>query len=114
VFHQPAYSCGKHESTPEVQEELLPVIEGRGVDLVVNAHDHNYQRFPSIRGVTYVVSGGGAAPLYEVEDCPAGTPDPVAWNDDVHQFLYLSATPAQIKGQAVSVHSGVLDSFSVP
>lgn len=49
VFHQPVYSCGRHGSTPEVQSELLPVTRGNGVDLVVNGHDHDYQRFAPIR-----------------------------------------------------------------
>lgn len=111
VFHQPAFSCGKHGSTPEVQDELLPVVEGKGVDLVVNGHDHDYQRFAPIGGTTYVVSGGGAASLYGVGDCPEGTPRPAAWNDDIHQFLHLSATSTQIRGMAVSVHGEVLDTF---
>ena len=63
VFHHPVYSCGKHGSTPRVQHELLPVVASQGVDLVVNGHDHNDQRFPPVNGTTYVVSGGGARPL---------------------------------------------------
>lgn len=111
VFHQPAYSCGKHGSTPEVQQELLPVIRDKGVDLAVNGHDHDYQRFAPLGGTTYVVSGGGAASLYGVGDCPEATPRPVAWNDDVHQFLYVSATSSELKGVAVSVQGEVLDTF---
>ena len=59
VFHHPVYSCGKHGSTPRVQRELLPIVAIQGVDLVVNGHDHNYQRFAPVNGTTYVVSGGG-------------------------------------------------------
>ena len=68
----------------------------------MNGHDHNYQRFPPVNGTTYIVSGGGGATLYPVGDCPADTPDPVAWNDDVHGFLYISATPAELVGTAIS------------
>jgi len=73
VFHQPAYSCGTHGSSPEVQREWVRLFQRSGVDLVLNGHDHDYQRFAPIGGVTYVVTGGGAE-LYEVGDCPAGTP----------------------------------------
>ena len=111
VFHHPVYSCGKHGSTPRVQHELLPVVGSEGVDLVVNAHDHDYQRFPATNGTTYVVSGGGGAGLYPVGDCPADTPNPVAWNDDVHEFLYVSATATELTGTAVSASGTVLDSF---
>jgi hypothetical protein len=111
VFHQPAYSCGKYDSKPGAQRHLLPAIQGNGVDLVLNGHDHNYQRFGPIDGATYVVTGGGGASLYPVGDCPAGTPDPVAWNDDVHEFLYVSATATELVGSAVSASGTVLDTF---
>lgn len=94
-----------------MQSELLPVTRGNGVDLVVNGHDHDYQRFAPIDGTTYVVSGGGAASLYGVGDCSQGTPQPVAWNDDDYQFLYISATSAELKAVAVSVQGEVLDTF---
>jgi len=35
-----------------------------GVDLVFSGHDHVYERTVPIRGVTYVVSGGGGKRLY--------------------------------------------------
>jgi hypothetical protein len=111
VFHHPVYSCGKHGSTPRVQHELLPVVASQGVDLVVNGHDHDYQRFPPVNGTTYVVSGGGGATLYPVGDCPDDTPDPIAWNDNVHGFLYISATPTELVGTAVSASGTVLDTF---
>jgi calcineurin-like phosphoesterase family protein len=113
LFHQPAYSCAKHGSDDQVQEALFPVIAGEGVDLVVNGHDHDYQRFAPVDGTTYVVSGGAAASLYDVGDCPDGTPEPVAWNDDVQQFLYVSATDSRLVGISVSVTGRVLDTFDL-
>jgi calcineurin-like phosphoesterase family protein len=111
VFHQPAYSCGKYASKPGVQRHLLPAIQGAGVDLVLNGHDHNYQRFGPINGTTYVVSGGGGASLNPVGDCPEGTPAPVASNDNEHEFLYVSATATELVGTAVSASGTVLDTF---
>jgi 3',5'-cyclic AMP phosphodiesterase CpdA len=111
VFHHPMFSCGQHGSTPRVQRQLPPAIDGHGVDLVVNGHDHDYQRFPPVDGTTYIVSGGGAASLYPVGGCPSDTPEPVAWNDDVHQFLYVSATDNELVGTAVPVEGRPLDTF---
>ena len=114
VFHQPAYSCGDHGSTAGVQMEWVALFEQYGVALVLNGHDHDYQRFAPINGVTYVVDGGGAAAPSKVGDCPEGTPDPVAHTDDQHSFLYLSATPKKITGEAISVKSGdIIDSFKL-
>jgi len=111
VFHQPAYSCGLHGSRPEVQKQWTGLFQQYGVQLVLTGHDHDYQRFARIGGVTYIVDGGGAARLYPVGDCPSGTPTPVAHNDVVHEFLYLSATPQQLSGQALAVDGSVIDTF---
>lgn len=113
VFHQAAFSCGLHGSTVAVQQQWVGLFQRYRVQLVLNGHDHDYQRFAPIAGVTYVVDGGGAAPLYQIDadGCPSGTPRPIAWNDDVHQFLYLSATPQQLRGDAVSVEGSILDTF---
>jgi len=111
VFHQPAYSCGSHGSTPEVQSQWVPLFRRFHVSVVVNGHDHDYQRFPPQRGVTYVVEGEGGAGLYEVGECPEGTPDPVVADDTHHGFLYLSATTRKLTGRAVSDDGTVLDTF---
>jgi Calcineurin-like phosphoesterase len=113
VFHQPVYSCGKHGSKQGAQRALLPSIAGEGVDLVLNGHDHDYQRFGPIDGVTYIVAGGGGASLHPVGECPDGTPDPVASNDDQHSFLYLTAGPNVLTGTAVAADGAVLDSFTI-
>jgi hypothetical protein len=113
VFHQPAYSCGKYGSKPGAQRRLLPAIQGKGVDLVLNGHEHNYQRFGPIDGTTFVVTGGGGASLYPVDDCPQGTPDPVASNDDEHHFLYLAADSSRMEGTVVDAGGDVLDTFEV-
>ncbi len=47
--HFPPYCDGKYESDTngflvEVREQLLPVLEAHGVDLLLNGHDHTYQR----------------------------------------------------------------------
>ncbi len=87
-FHVPIWSSGAHGSneddTPRASV-MLPVLESQGVDLVINGHDHDYERFhPSIggyggvarvvtplpydsgtrgqaTGVTYIVTGGAGA-----------------------------------------------------
>jgi hypothetical protein len=111
VFHQPAYSCGLHGSTLAVRDRWVPLFRQYHMDLVVNGHDHDYQRFAAQRGVTYVVDGAGGGPLYDVGTCPPGTPDPVASNDTDHGFLYLRVTKAKLTGRADSSQGKVLDTF---
>jgi 3',5'-cyclic AMP phosphodiesterase CpdA len=78
VFHHPAWSCSNHDSTEAVGRLWVPVFERHRAALVLNGHDHNYQRFVSDAGVTYVVTGGGGKRLYRLDRCPAGTPARVA------------------------------------
>lgn len=102
VFHQPAYSCSDHGSTPAIQQQWVPVFQAGGVDLVLSGHDHNYQRF-LVHDIAFLVSGGGGAALDRVGECPARTPAPLAEIDDRHHFLYARATPKRLRVQAVSV-----------
>jgi hypothetical protein len=55
---------------------------------VLSGHDHNYQRFRAQNGVRYVVDGGGGAPLYALNACPAGYPRRVVGRA-VHGFVFL-------------------------
>ncbi len=86
-FHTPVWSSGAHGSNEDDRtraEILLPVLEAHGVDIVLNGHDHDYERFHPSRGgfgtpreinplpydngrrgeadgVVYIVSGGAGA-----------------------------------------------------
>lgn len=109
VFHQPAFSCSRHGSTPDVQREWVTLFERGGVDLVLNGHDHVYQRFAPIDGVTYVVTGGGGGSLYEMRDCPAGTPQPAAAAVETH-YVVLHAATDRMLVEAVTSAGELIDS----
>ena len=107
IVHQAPYTCGRHEDdAEEVREAVGTAFEEGGADLVLSGHDHNYQRFPPVGGVTFVVTGGGGAELYELEGCEPGTPAPVVGIDDAHHFLTASATRHRLRVSAVLVPSG--------
>jgi hypothetical protein len=68
-YHQAIYSSGPHgyENWVEARRQLLaPIFEQYEVDLVINGHDHDYERTLPINGVLYIVSGGGGASTYKV------------------------------------------------
>ncbi len=67
--HYPAYSSGSHGGDANVQAYLVPLYEQYGVDMVFCGHDHIYERSQK-SGVQYVVTGGGGAPLYDVNTSP--------------------------------------------
>jgi calcineurin-like phosphoesterase family protein len=108
VFHQPAWSCSRHDSSREVDRLWVPVIERHRVPLVLNGHDHNYQRFVSGGGVTYVVTGGGGRPLYPVDACAAGAPERVA-KQVRHHFTAVEVRDGSLAVTAVAVDDTVID-----
>ena len=109
VFHQPAWSCSTHGSTPEVDRWWVPVLERNRVALVLNGHDHNYQRFVSTAGVNYVVTGGGGRSLYPLDDrCPAGTP-PRAAEARRYHFTAVEVRERSLVVTAVAEDDSVLD-----
>jgi predicted phosphodiesterase len=69
-FHNPMYSIRADRPDRWAQAESLRdtfhnLFIEYGVDIVFNGHDHQYYR--TVRdGIQYVVTGGGGAPLYDI------------------------------------------------
>jgi 3',5'-cyclic AMP phosphodiesterase CpdA len=113
VVHHPPFSCGQEHGSSHDVRDLVP--EMRGADLVLSGHDHTYQRFAAMRGATFVVSGGGGAPLDPLGECPEGTPRPASAFADAHHFLYVRSTGDGLVIRAIRVPgSTVGDTFRVP
>jgi len=66
-FHHPPYSSGKHGSYEDLRRDLDPLFAENSVTAVFNGHDHCYEHSLPPSGVHYFVTGGGGAPLYQVE-----------------------------------------------
>ena len=77
VMHHPVYSSGNHGSTEEFHPWMPRLFERRGIDLVLQGHDHVYLLTKPIHRIRYVVTGGGGAgtgdcfPADFVERCDA-------------------------------------------
>ncbi len=55
--HHPVYSYGSHGNSDELEEELLPIIEGN-VDFYLSGHDHTKQVIEKKSSdITFIVSG---------------------------------------------------------
>lgn len=112
LFHQPAWSCGPHGSTAAVSQTWAPVFESHRVALVLNGHDHNYQRFESNVGVNYVVSGGGGRQLYPLTNkCPR-EPRLVSRAMRYH-FVGVEVQGNTLNVSVVGTDDAVLDQFTV-
>lgn len=106
-FHHPVFSPGPHGPTPGLRPLLPRLFRRKGVDLVINAHDHLYARMAAKRRVRYVVSGGGGAGVYNCER-PATTEKCV----ERYHFLYVVAGAKEIRVRAVPIAGRPFDRFS--
>ncbi len=60
-WHHPRYSSGEHGNNKQVQP-WWDVAATHGVDVILNGHDHDYERFGLRRGIReFVVGTGGVA-----------------------------------------------------
>ncbi|MFJ7158854.1 discoidin domain-containing protein [Streptomyces sp. NPDC101118] len=74
-FHHPLYSSGGHGNDP-VSKPVWQILYAAKADLVLNGHDHHYERFapqdPSGRatadGIVEIVAGTGGAEPYPIEN----------------------------------------------
>ena len=115
-FHRSPYSSGaEHGSDLAVRQALAPVFERLGVDLVLSAHDHDYERSIPWRqfvtggkAVTYVVTGGGGAALY-----PVGTGAWTAKSASTHHYVRVSAGECVMTVEAVRIDGAVFDQSSL-
>jgi hypothetical protein len=112
VFHQPAYSCASHGSTPAVDTTWVPILEDHKVALVINGHDHYYERLESANGVTYVVTGGGGAALYPRVACAVGVP-PSQATATRHHFVGIEITGSTLTLTTVARTGEVLDTATI-
>jgi hypothetical protein len=112
IFHQPAFSCALHGSTPAVDQLWVGLLEGHRVPLVLNGHDHYYERFVSTTDVTYVVTGGGGQNLYQRRSSCTGVP-PSQATAERHHFTAIEIRGTTITLTAVADDGTVFDQATI-
>jgi hypothetical protein len=99
-FHHPLFTSGKYRPGFPKVRPLWEALYEAGADVVLSAHDHNYQRFapqdPEGRadpeqGIReFVVGTGGAEEYYAIRDPIANTE---IYNDQTDGILKLTLRP---------------------
>jgi hypothetical protein len=93
--HKPPYSSGEHGNDGGFQTYFNPILEKYKVQLVLSGHDHDYERMNTMKGVTYVVTGGGGAGTR-----PVGKSSFTAFSEAVIHFVYVT-----IEGDTLTLHA---------
>lgn len=111
LFHQPIFTCARPRDTEVLKQAWKPVLERRGVDLVLQGHDHCYGRWTSeqgsasarearangaSQGPVYLVSVAGAK-MYALNDRSGWQPDRVAEDTSLFQTLEFSSGRLVVK-----------------
>jgi acid phosphatase type 7 len=105
-LHRSPYGSSRHGGDETVRTDLEPLFERHGVDLVFAGHDHVYERTVRIKGVTYVVSGGGGRRLY-----PAGKGPLTACSRSAHHAVLVRVAGERFSLEAVGPDGTVFDRF---
>ena len=72
-WHQPRWSSGTHHGSDDDYQTLWQILYEAGAELVLNGHEHNYERFAEMDangaavspGLREIVVGTGGRDLYE-------------------------------------------------
>ena len=110
VFHHPPYTEGLHGDSDRTKPLLVPAIEAGGANVVLNGHDHDYERFVPINGITYIVTGEGGGPLY-----PRKTHRPIcAIFDNKHfSFTAISLDGNKLHLKQIAGGGQILDDWTI-
>jgi len=91
-----------------MRERLVPLFERYGVDAVFMGHHHSYERV-IVNGVTYIVTAGGGAGLYDLEQPEPGSQ--VAAR--VHHYVVVEINGEQLSGMAIDRDGQIIDHFEL-
>lgn len=107
-WHKPPFSSGEHGSDGKAREWFHPLMAKHGVPLVLNGHEHNYERTKPQDGVTYVVTGGGGRGTR-----PVGSSGFTAFSEDVLHFVQLEIHQDELLLHAIDGTGREFDSLRV-
>lgn len=108
TYHHGTRTAGLHEPITKQQRLWEPLFVKHRVRLVLQGHNHLYERI-RYKDVTYVTTGGGGAGLYP---CVRKTPGLVTCKPENH-FLLLEVTPTKIGVRAIDTKGTVIDRFRI-
>jgi Calcineurin-like phosphoesterase len=122
-WHHPVISSGMHGNSPNARPmfELMDKPE-YDVDLVLNGHDHNYERFGNITidpnngdfkadpaGIREIVVGTGGANLRSMPTTQTGSEKRLS---STHGVLHLTLEETRYTGEFRATSGSIADSFS--
>jgi hypothetical protein len=117
-WHHPVFTSGIHKDVADTSraKDFWEVLQFAGTDIVLNGHDHHYERFaPKLAdgtlaadGMREFISGAGGYSLRKVsEPFPTGQEKVI---DNAFGYLYLELYPGRYEWSYKNVDGEILDS----
>ena len=108
LMHAPPFATRPGRSNDEVRRLWLPIIEARGVDLVLSGHDHSYargQREPGGPVFAVSVSGSKYYPVSDADWLANGATRDV-WAQATSTYQVITVDGDRLEYRAVVSHRG--------
>ena len=119
--HHPPYPTGAHLGDPLcvlVAENVNPIVERHGVQLLLAGHEHGYERSFPLRGgqkadaslpsTTYLITGGGGAFLENVGSLPQ-----CVLSVSAHNYLRVDIAGTALTFSAIGLGGAVIDRITL-
>ena len=116
-FHYPLFSSGEYRPGIREVKPLWEALYAAGVDVVLNGHDHNYQRFAPQdpngkadpqRGIREFVVGTGGRSHYSILGPIANSE---VYNDETYGVLKLTLRPESYEWRFIPVEGETFADF---
>ncbi len=106
-LHHPLYTdLGKghhaHDSLdkyPESRDKLQALLSKYKVDAVFSGHEHYYEK-RTVDGVLYIITGGGGAPIYDMEEFGG-----------FNHFVQVTVNGDKMSAEVIDINGKVRDRF---
>jgi predicted MPP superfamily phosphohydrolase len=111
-FHHPLYSSARtHGSQLKLRAVLEPLFIQYNVSLVLNGHDHAYERIKPQNGIQYFLEGSSGK--LRRGDLRKGSPLTAFGNDTTRTFLLMEIDGDHMTFNAIDMAGNVIDSGTV-
>ncbi|HLJ45749.1 MAG TPA: metallophosphoesterase [Bryobacteraceae bacterium] len=105
AHHPPFTAVSRRQGDNPQMTALVPLFEKYHVTAGFFGHDHNYQHYLK-DGIHYFITGGGGAPLYDVDKPPMGITKKVA---STEHFVVIDVDGKTAHVRAIATDGKLLD-----
>jgi hypothetical protein len=109
AHHPPMTAVASRQGDNPHMTALMPLLEQMHVTAALFGHDHNYQHYLK-NGIHYVISGGGGAPLYDVNKPPEGITQKVVSTEN---FLRFRCDGKVMHVESIDTNGATVDAFEL-